>query len=330
MVVAVVGRGLFPLAMQKLLVAPTELTRETPYLRYHILATRQAWGLDSVETRELNGEADLTLADIRANAPTIDNVRLWDRDPLLQTFGQLQEIRTYYDFVSRGRRPLLDRREVPAGPALAAGAQRGVAPDPDLHQRAPDVHPRDGAHARPGQPGHQRRPAGAVHQGPAAGLDRVAQGHPAADLLRRAGQRVRVRADAAAGVRPSRRARRTSTPPTPERAASGSATCSAGSLLAARFGSSKILLSQDITNDSRVLYYRHIVERAERALPFLRFDRDPYLVIAADGTLKWILDAYTTSDGYPYAEPAARRHQLHAEQRQARHRRVRRLAHGPT
>ena len=74
-------------------------------------------------------------------------------------------------------------------------------------------------------------------------------------------------------------------------------------LLAARFGSSKILLSQDITNDSRVLYYRNVKERAERALPFLRFDRDPYLVIAADGKLEWILDAYTTTDGYPYAEP---------------------------
>ncbi|MBW8839905.1 MAG: UPF0182 family protein [Gemmatimonadetes bacterium] len=99
-IVSLVGRGLFPLAMQKLLVAPTELTRESPYLRNHILATRQAWGIDSVETRELNGEADLTLADIRANAATIDNVRLWDRDPLLLTFGQLQEIRTYYDFIS--------------------------------------------------------------------------------------------------------------------------------------------------------------------------------------------------------------------------------------
>ena len=88
------------MAIQKFVVAPTELTRETPYLRHHIAATRQAWGLDSVEVRELAGEAGLTLADIRANGPTIENVRLWDREPLLQTFGQLQEIRTYYDFVS--------------------------------------------------------------------------------------------------------------------------------------------------------------------------------------------------------------------------------------
>ncbi|HEV8612161.1 MAG TPA: UPF0182 family protein, partial [Gemmatimonadales bacterium] len=116
------GRGLFPLFVQKLLVAPTELTRETPYLRYHIAATRHAWGLDSVETRELNGEATLTLADIRANAPTVENVRLWDREPLLKTFGQLQEIRTYYDFVSvdddrywidgRYRQVLLSPREL--------------------------------------------------------------------------------------------------------------------------------------------------------------------------------------------------------------------------
>ncbi len=87
--VAVVGRGLVPAFVQKFLVAPTELTRETPYLRHHIAATRQAWGLDSVETRELTGETNLTLADIRANGPTIENVRLWDREPLLKTFVHL-------------------------------------------------------------------------------------------------------------------------------------------------------------------------------------------------------------------------------------------------
>src|SRR6185503_3650399 len=69
-------------------------------LRNHIVATRQAWALDSVDVRELGGGAGLTLASIRANGPTIENVRLWDRDPLLMTFGQLQEIRTYYDFIS--------------------------------------------------------------------------------------------------------------------------------------------------------------------------------------------------------------------------------------
>src|SRR6266566_950685 len=98
--VSLLGVALYPTVVQKLIVAPNELVKETPQLAYHIAATRRAWGLDSVVTRDLTGEAGLTERDIRANRPTIDNIRLWDRDPLLQTFGQLQEIRTYYDFVS--------------------------------------------------------------------------------------------------------------------------------------------------------------------------------------------------------------------------------------
>ncbi len=98
--VSLLGVFVYPAFVQKFVVAPNELSKETPQLRRHIDATRRAWGLDSVLVRDLSGEARLTERDIQANRPTIDNVRLWDRDPLLQTFGQLQEIRTYYDFVS--------------------------------------------------------------------------------------------------------------------------------------------------------------------------------------------------------------------------------------
>jgi uncharacterized membrane protein (UPF0182 family) len=62
------------------------------------------------------------------------------------------------------------------------------------------------------------------------------------------------------------------------------------------------MFSGDITNSSRVLYYRTLMDRARKALPFVVFDRDPYLIVAGDGTLKWILDAYTATDDYPYAE----------------------------
>jgi len=301
-VVAVVGRGLFPPVMQKLLVAPTELTRETPYLRYHILATRRAWGIDSVETRELNGEADLTLADIRANAATIDNVRLWDRDPLLLTFGQLQEIRTYYDFISvdddrywidgKYRQVLLSPRELNAaslptrtfinehltfthGMGLTLGPVNQVTSEglPVLFVK--DLPPVSTVSLRVTRP--------QIYYGELANeyvFVRTRQrefDHPEGET------NVYAEYAGTGGVRVGNLLRRM--------------------LLAARFGSSKILLSQDITDDSRVLFYRHIRERAEQALPFLRFDRDPYLVIAADGKLEWILDAYTTSDDYPYAEP---------------------------
>src|SRR6185369_7294612 len=76
-------------------------------------------------------------------------------------------------------------------------------------------------------------------------------------------------------------------------------------LFAIRFGSLNILLTSDLTDKTRILYYRDVRERAERAMPFLVFDRDPYMVIANDGRLHWILDAYTASDRYPYAEPIA-------------------------
>ncbi len=298
---AFVARGLFPQAIQKLVVAPTELTRETPYLRHHIIATRQAWGLDSVDVRELRGEADLTLADIRANAPTIENVRLWDREPLLQTFGQLQEIRTYYDFVSvdddrywidgKYRQVLLSPRELNAaslptrtfinehltfthGMGLTLGPVNQVTTEglPVLFVK--DLPPVSTVSLRVSRP--------QIYYGELAneyvfvGTRQREFDHPSGEA------NVYAAYGGRGGVRVGNLPRRL--------------------MLAVRFGSSKILFSQDITNDSRALYYRDIMTRARTALPFLRFDRDPYLVLADDGTLQWILDAYTTSDAYPYAQ----------------------------
>ena len=86
--------------LQRFAVTPNEQVRETPFMEYNIAATREAFALDRVEERELQGEATLTRQDIENNRATLDNVRLWDHQPLLETFGQIQEIRTYYDFVS--------------------------------------------------------------------------------------------------------------------------------------------------------------------------------------------------------------------------------------
>jgi hypothetical protein len=303
-VVALLGRSLFPLVIQKLVVAPTELTRETPYLKHHIAATRAAWGIDSVDTRELNGEADLTLADIRANSATIDNVRLWDRDPLLQTFGQLQEIRTYYDFVSvdddrywidgKYRQVLLSPREL--NPAslptrtfinehLTFTHGMGVTLSPVnevTREGLPvllirDLPPVSDVSVKVTRP--------QIYYGEIAN-DFVFVGTKQREFDHPSGEaNIYASYEGSGGVKVGNLLRRL--------------------VLAVRFGSSKILLSQDITNNSRVLYYRHIVERAGRALPFLRFDRDPYLVTTTDGRLVWIADGYTTSDRYPYAQRLA-------------------------
>ncbi len=297
---SVIGRGLIPLAMQNFLVAPTELTRETPYLRNHILATRQAWGLDSVEVRELRGAAGLTLASIRANGPTIENVRLWDREPLLMTFGQLQEIRTYYDFVSvdddrytidgRYRQVLLSPRELNAaslptrtfinehltfthGMGLTLAPVNQVTPEglPVLFLK--DLPPVTTVSLKITRP--QIYYGELTNDFVFVGTRQREFDHPSGE------SNVYAEYAGTGGVPVGNLLRRV--------------------VLASRFGSDKILFSQDITDQSRVLYYRNIMARARTALPFLRFDRDPYLVLADDGTLQWILDAYTSSADYPYS-----------------------------
>jgi uncharacterized membrane protein (UPF0182 family) len=97
-VLALAGGWLYPSFVQRFSVAPNELVKETPYILNNIQATRKAFALDRVEERELAGDTELTLQDIQENKPTINNIRLWDRQPLLDTFAQIQEIRTYYQF----------------------------------------------------------------------------------------------------------------------------------------------------------------------------------------------------------------------------------------
>ena len=91
---------IIPSVFQKLIVAPNELVKETPFIKHNIAASRKAYGLDKVEEREIAASKPITAADIASNNLTIKNVRLWDREPLLSTFSQIQEIRTYYEFSS--------------------------------------------------------------------------------------------------------------------------------------------------------------------------------------------------------------------------------------
>jgi uncharacterized protein len=299
--VAIIGRSLFPSAMQKFVVAPTELTRETPYLRYHIAATRQAWGLDSVETRELKGNDTLTLADIRANAPTIENVRLWDRDPLLQTFGQLQEIRTYYDFVSvdddrywidgKYRQVLLSPRELNV---------RSLPTRTFINEHLTFTHGMGLTMSPVNQVTSEGLPVLFIKDLPPVSTVSLKVTRPQIYYGELANEYVFT------GTR-----QREFDHPSGEKNVYASYRGKGGvpignvlrrAIFATHFGSSKILFSGDITNGSRVLYNRTLMDRAKKALPFLEFDHDPYLIVAGDGTLKWILDGYTATERYPYSE----------------------------
>jgi uncharacterized membrane protein (UPF0182 family) len=299
--VSLLGVALYPAIIQRLVVAPNELAKETPQLAYHIAATRKAWGLDSVVTRDLTGETGLTQRDIEANQATIQNVRLWDREPLLQTFRQLQEIRTYYDFVSvdddrywidgQYRQVLLSPRELNAGSlptrtfinerltfthgmGLTLGRVNQVTPEglPVLFLK--DLPPVSTVSLKVTRP--------EIYFGELtdswvfANTGQREFDYPSGD------ENIYGSYTGKGGVRVGSWLRR--------------------AVLAAYFRSLKVLLSSDITNDSRALYIRNIRERAQTALPFLFYDRDPYLVVSDSGRLRWILDAYTATDRYPYAK----------------------------
>ncbi len=300
--VSVLAVAIYPALVNRFVVAPNELAKETPQLAHHIAATRRAWGLDSVVTRDLTGEARLTEKDILANRATVDNIRLWDRDPLLQTFGQLQEIRTYYDFLSvdddryhidgRYRQVLLSPRELNTaslptrtfinerltfthGMGLTLGPVNQVTSEglPVLFIK--DLPPVSSVSIKVTRP--------EIYFGEIADSWAFANtGQPEFDFPS-GDENVYTSYQGAGGVRVGSFPRRL--------------------LFATYFRSMKVLLSSDITNESRAMYFRNIRVRSQKAIPFLTFDNDPYLVVDDEGRLCWILDGYTRTSRYPYAEP---------------------------
>ena len=297
----VLGAGIYPSLVQRLVVAPNELSKETPQLLSHIAATRKAWGLDGVVTRDLTGEAQLSAGDIANNPETIENVRLWDRDPLLQTFGQLQEIRTYYDFVSvdddryridgRYRQVLLSARELNSSAlptrtfinehlTFTHGMGLTLSPANQVTTEGlPVLLVKD---LPPSAIGDLKVTRPEIYFGELTdswvfvNTGQKEFDYPSGD------QNIFASYAGTAGVKVDSLWRRL--------------------VLAAYFQSLKVLLSSDITEKSSALWFRNIQARAQKALPFLLFDTDPYLVVTDAGRLKWILDAYTRTSRYPYAQ----------------------------
>jgi len=290
----------YPGLLQKFVVTPNELIKETPYIERTIEATLTGYGLDRADTRELTGGASLTAEHIKDNSPTIENIRLWDAEPLLDTLGQLQEIRTYYEFNSVDndryqidgtyRQTLLSPRELLSaslpnrtwinehltfthGYGVSLSPVNEVTPEglPVLFiKNIPPTSTMDLKVDRP-----------EIYFGELAS-DHVFVNTGTKEFDYPEGEKnVYKNYQGAGGFEVSSLFRK--------------------AMLAARFKTLKILFSNDIQGDSRVLMYRNIRERVDKAAPFLSFDRDPYMVIS-EGRLVWMIDAYTLSDKFPYSQ----------------------------
>jgi uncharacterized membrane protein (UPF0182 family) len=300
--VYILGLHVYPSTIQSFKVSPNEIALEQPYISHHIKFTRYGYGLENMELQPFAANKQLTFADIRKNLSTIQNIRLWDEEPLLKTYSQLQQIRTYYHFSgvdndrytvnSDYRQVMLSPRELSYadlpekswinerlvfthGFGLAMGPVSGITKEglPEFYIK--DIPPVTSA-------------------GPSVTRPEIYYGESSNDY-----------------VIVNTKTKEFSYPTTEGSVYSvysGKGGVRLSTLLmrllyAVYFGNFKIVLSSDVTDDSRVLYNRRIITRVTQIAPFLSYDPDPYLVIGDDGRLSWIIDAYTQSGNLPYSKP---------------------------
>ncbi len=293
--------GVYPALVQNFIVRPSEFTKEEPYIKYHIALTRQAYALDGMQESPYAAEDVPSVADIRQNADTINNIRLSDYRPLLSTFNQIQSIRTYYDFsdvdIDRYtingtyRQVMLSGREL-ATQKLTDKAQTWV----NLHLLYTHGY---GAVVVPvNEFTSDGLPALLDKDIPPVGVIPITR--PEIYFGEQTNQYVFV----------DTKEKEFDYPRGDDNAFStyaGTGGVSIGPLwdrlmFTLRFADFNVLLADAFTPDTRVIFNRAIQPRLRRIAPYLMLDRDPYLVIA-DGKLFWMQDAYTITDRYPYSEP---------------------------
>lgn len=342
----VVAGHFIPVVVQYLIVQPNELQREEPYIQRTIALTRQAFNLEVMDVRTFNPQPTLTETDIQNNELTIRNIRLWDQRPLLETNRQLQQIRPYYRFPdadidrytlkleAEARPPVAPQPPLPESnltepterrQVLIAARELDYSAVPQQAQTWVNQHliythgygftisPVNTV-APGGLPEYfvkdiAGNAEGALTTATEAIRDSIPIGQPRiyygeiANTYVMTGTRVREldypsgsdnaynTYDGLGGVRIGATWRRV--------------------LFAIYLRDWQMLFTRDFLPDTKVLFRRNIKHRIQAIAPFLRFDKDPYLV-AADATaefpgqnnhLFWIIDAYTTSDRYPYSDP---------------------------
>jgi uncharacterized membrane protein (UPF0182 family) len=301
-VTAVAGQ-VYAEALQRFVVTPNEQAREAPYIQHHIDATRRAFALDRITPRPLSGDAELTRADIEKNRATLDNVRLWDHQPLLETFGQIQEIRTYYDFTQVDN----DRYEIDGQlrQVMLSARELNPAALPNrtwINERLTFTH----GHGLTLGPVNQVTPEGLpvlfIRDLPPVSTVNLPVTEPSLYFGELSNEYAIVRT----------RAREFHYPKGDDNVFStyeGRGGIVLDSLakklaFAVRFRNYQLLLSDDITPESRLIFDRQIKRRAQKIAPFLTFDDDPYVVVH-EGRLVWMLDGYTLTSRYPYAVEGA-------------------------
>ena len=294
------GIKIVSVAVDKFIVEPNELRLETPYIANAIDNTRKAMGLDKIQEKSFTAEGILTLRDLDNNRATIDNIRLWDNKPLLATYGQLQEMRTYYSLMDVDNdRYIIDGKYRQVMISVRELNYQKLPSSIWINERIIYTHGFGAVASNVNEFTPQGLPEFIVKDIPPRGikelkLDRPnvyfgelsanyaitntklkALDYPSGD------KNVYANYKGKGGISVKNTLRK--------------------AMFALYFNTLKIFLSSDITGESKILMNRNIVKRVRIIAPFLNYDSDPYPVIH-EGRIYWIIDAYTHSSNYPYSE----------------------------
>jgi hypothetical protein len=302
---SIVVGGIYPAAIQRFSVQPDELNKEIEYVAYNIEATRAAYDLADVQVRPFAADRDLSASDIEINAPTIDNIRLWDPGVLRTTYQQLQEIRTFYGIQDVDVDRYVVDGEVTQVMISARELEESEVPGGGwVNERLVFTHGFGAVVSPANNVTSEGEPAFLVRDIPPQNLT----ADPSLDIVQpriyfsdTAGSDFRI-----VGSREEEVDYPVGSSDVTTNTYDGEGGVAIGGFLtraawALRFGDLDTLISGQVDSSSVVLIERNIKSRIARLAPFLHADADPYLVVV-DGGLKWIQDLYTISAQYPYSE----------------------------
>ena len=291
---------IFPGIIQRVAVAPSELARETPYIKNEIAFTRLAYGLANITDRPFSPTDSVTPDAIARNPLTVQNARLWDPQLALpKTIQNLQSLRTYYDFsdVAVDRYQLGGQylQLLVAARELTAQNSQSI-PQTWVNLKLQYTHGYGVVGVRANQATDQGVPILTLKDIPPVGQPAVTQS--GIYFGRKTNEYVLVHSKQPEFDYPGETDQYTHwTGNTGVALSSGLRSLA----FAIRFGDVNILLSPQLTPDTQVLFQRQVQDRVSALAPFLSFDSDPYITVV-DGRLYWIQDAYTVSDHYPYSQ----------------------------
>ncbi len=300
--------GVVAVFVQTVIVSPNEVIKEKESISDNIKYTQSAYGIDEISEVIFDVKNDLTVGDLKEHESVTDNIRILDLSANLSVLNEIQGIRNYYSFNDTDIVPYevnSKKTAVAITPREITKENLSDSADTYINRKLRYTHGFGVAMNTINRVSAQGQPEFLIKDIPpksVEGIQKIVQpriyygeltndyvvvgNDKYKELDYSEGQEdIEFSYDGSGGLKLSLFNRM---------------------LFAFKYGDVRLLISDLVSNESRILINRNIIERIQMAAPFLSYDKDPYMVIDADGTLKWIVDAYTTTKNYPYSQSYGR------------------------